>query len=182
MGNKQSTLVINDTPVATVQVKNDKVDIKGASDPAVSADANNNTPVNGTKSPKLVKEGKIVKNKHKNQCGDKENQKQSSSNGCLGKKNTPSTSKNAAAATGAKNRKCQKPWLNDLKLNIEKVVPEDIIEKVENKVRDVQNSYLLQRRLITTPLWRESVTSLKPTDNIYKVSTTLYMTSSLFGI
>lgn len=68
-----------------------------------------------------------------------------------------------------RGRKYADQLLDDLKLKVCKLEPEQIVTKVEDKVLAELQSNQRYRQLITKPLWKESIQSLKPQDIIYRV-------------
>ncbi|KAI2805674.1 Calpain-1 catalytic subunit [Blomia tropicalis] len=68
-----------------------------------------------------------------------------------------------------RGRKYADQLLDDLKLKVCKLEPEQIVTKVEDKVLAELQSNQRYRQLITKPLWKESIQSLKPQDIIYRL-------------
>lgn len=63
-----------------------------------------------------------------------------------------------------------KRLVDDIPMKVGKLVEEEVITKLEDKViHELQNTPRY-RQLISRPLWRESIQSLKSEDVIYKVS------------
>lgn len=75
-----------------------------------------------------------------------------------------------ATTASAKRGKKDDPLLEEIKLKVGKLAKEEIITKIEDKVLHELQNTPRYKQLITKPLWRESVQSLKPIDLIYRVS------------
>ena len=86
--------------------------------------------------------------------------------------NENSNSNSATPKKLKKQKRHQDPLLEEIKLKIGKLAKEEIVTKIEDKVlQELQNTPRYQhRQLITKPMWRESIHSLKPIDTIYRVS------------
>ena len=84
--------------------------------------------------------------------------------------NRQNGSKGPKFTAAEKRGKKANPLLDDIKLKVGKLAKEEIITKIEDKVLHELQNTPRYKQLITKPLWRESVQSLKPIDRVYRVS------------